>query len=198
FSNHNKRIKGKSLVLNVLKQSGKDYKNYEKRAMKLGNSGTWALLDYQFIEPGNYEVIAKDNKGNNLATNYISIILNGKSDTSKPQIKQKQFTGKDPDRDYYNARTIFCRSVVNDDPVDSGSVFRAGEVHVEIINDKALASDSMTVDVFKKGFDTEKFPIYVTTKNMRIDGAQKKVYFVLTFDQTGEYKVKCYNRRSQM
>ena len=200
FSNHNKRIKSSNLVMNLLKQTWKTaaYKNYEKRVMKLQTSGTWAVLDYQFIEPGSYEVIVKDKNGNSLATNYITVILKNSRQAEKGKDTSKQQIGKDPDRSYYNAKTIFCRSVVNDIPTDTGSVFRAGEVNVEIINDKALASDSMTVDVFKKGFDTEKFPIYVTSKNFRIDAMQNKAFFVLTFDQTGEYRVMCYNRRSQM
>ena len=201
--------------MNVMKQTRKIYKNYEKRVMKLQNSRTWAVLDYQFTEPGNYEVIVKDKNGKSLATNYLAVsqgssdVKNSKDTDSQQNEKANQKTmqfkidsmvaqNKDPDRSYYNAKTIFCRSASNGIPKDTGSVFRAGVVNVEVMNDKALMSDSMTVDVFKKGYATEKYPIYVTSKNFRIDAMQNKAYFALNFDQTGEYKIVSYNRRSQM
>jgi hypothetical protein len=202
FSNHHRAIKSKKLILNIREKSGNFYRNYEKRAMDIQNSRTWALLDYQFIEAGNYECSVQDYEGKILATNDITITLKiqpkieneKKADTITRPIQTKE---NDPDKSYYNAKTIFCRSIINNIPSDTGSVFRPGELNVEIVNDKALASDSMIVDVFKKGYETEKYPIYITSKNFWIDGSQQSAVFLLNLDQTGEYKIITYNRRSQ-
>ena len=111
--------------------------------------------------------------------------------------QQNPVSRKDPDRSYYNAKTIFCRTIVNTNPVDTGSIFKAGELNIDIVNDKPILSDTMIVDVFKKGYETGKYNIYITSKNFWIDGSQQSVNFPLSLDQTGEYKVITYNRRSQ-
>ncbi len=203
FYNHNKRIKSKKLILNIRKKSGNIYRNYEKRAMEIQSNRTWALLDYQFTEAGNYKCTVQDYEGKELAMNDLTIILKTRTEPENEQNpptinhQQNRVLHKDPDRSYYNAKTIFCRSIVNMVPTNTGSVFKAGELSVEVVNDRPLYTDTMIVDVFKKGFETEKYPIYVTSKNFWIDGSLESAYFSLNLNETGEYKVICYNRRSQ-
>ncbi len=199
FNNQNKHIKTKSIVAHILKQSGSKYLNYEKRAMDIKNENTWAILDYQFIEGGNYQVSIEDNTGKILATDNLNIeIRNISENLSMGTGRNKNDTvHKDPDKDYYHATTVFSKSLVNGKPEDIGSIFTAGEVNVFIQNDKPLETDSLIVDVFKKGFETEKYPIYITTKNIAIKLSQKEAGFILNFNETGRYKVVVYNSRSQ-
>ena len=199
FSNHNKVIKSKKLTLNIRKKSGTVYRNYEKRVMKIQSGRTWALLDYQFTEAGDYEVSVMDNQGKVLSTYNFPVNLKTTATEDKTSTENLPNKGplKDPDRGYYKAETIFSKLIADGTRADTGSVFRAGELNVEIVNNGPLASDTMIVDVFKKGYETEKYPIYVTSKNFWIDGGQNKASFSLNLDQTGEYKVITYNRRSQ-
>jgi hypothetical protein len=73
FSNHNKTIKSKSLIAHIMKQAGDNYRNYENRAIKIQNDKTWAVLDYQFTESGNYEVAIQDNDGKELVKGYLIV-----------------------------------------------------------------------------------------------------------------------------
>jgi len=202
-SNHKKHIKSKSLIAHIMKKYNGQYMNYEKRAMELQLDNTIATLDYQFTEEGNYLVSIEDNTGKQLAVNDLSIKLIKKSTLntpdSVPDIKGAGIlkNSKDPMRSYYHARTIFCKTIINGLPSDSSAVFPAGEVNVVVINDHSLESDSMFVDVFKKGYETEKYPIYITTKTIKIDRNKNQAGLTLSFDQTGQYKVVAYNNRSQ-
>jgi len=203
FSSHKKRIKSKSLIVNIMQKSGNTYRNYETKTMDLQTVKTWAVLDYQFTESGTYKFTVIDSKGKDLATESVVIILDKGRITENTNGAEDQKAGidsksiSDPDRSYYKAKIIFYRSGINSNPDDTGSVFRAGELNITVINDRPLASDTMIVDVFKKGYETEKYPIYVTSKNFWIDGSQNKASFTINLDQTGEYKIITYNRRSQ-
>ncbi len=201
YTNHKKHIKSKSLIARIMKKTGGNYVNYERRAMELENDNTFASLDYQFIEAGNYKVTVQDNTGKDLAISYLTIITINKAEPnaidSLTRDRQTAEHSKDPARGYYHARTIFCKTILNGLPTDTGSVFAAGEVNVIVVNNQPLAADSMIVDVFKKGYESEKYPIYITTKTMKIDRNQNRAGFILNIDQTGQYKIVSYNGRSQ-
>ncbi len=194
FNSHKRHIKAKSLVIQLMKKTGSQYQRYEKRAMELHLDKNWAILDYQFTEAGDYDAIVQDKTGKELGSDFVTIKLAPKTEDSTGSIWKNEV---DPTRNYYHAKTIFCKSILNGNPVDSGSVFPYGEINVIIRNDQALATDSIIVDVFKKGYESEKYPIYMTTKNFRIDKSLPDASFSLVFDQTGQYKIVAYNNRSQ-
>ena len=181
YSNKNRHIKSKTLIVTVLKQSKKDYSNYEKKVMPVRNNKNWAVLDYQFIEAGKYAVSVQDKNGKELARNYLTIHLKNRDTVTA--------------KSYYNAITKFSKP--GGMPKDTGAVFGTGEVNVLIMNDKPLKTDSIIIDVFKKGYETEKYSIYVTTKYLPISNEDKVIQFDLEFDQSGQYKISSYNRRSQ-
>lgn len=203
FNNHKKHIKSKNLIVNITKKTGNTYQNYETKTMDLQPIKTWAVLDYQFTEPGNYKFTVISSKGKDLTTDSVQIFLDKSASTGNPDSAENQKSGmgskpiSDPDRSYYNAKIVFYKQGNNGNPADTGSVFRAGELNISVVNDQPLATDTMIVDVFKKGYETEKYPIYVTSKNFWIDGSQNKASFTINLDQTGEYKIITYNRRSQ-
>ena len=91
----------------------------------------------------------------------------------------------------------FCETVEDAKPVKEGTVFKSGQVYVYLMNDKALSTDSIIVDVMKKAYETEKFTIYITTKYYGVNSELRGTFFPLDFDETGQYKVSIYNRRMQ-
>jgi hypothetical protein len=117
---------------------------------------------------------------------YVTIVSSGVVDNTK-----------NPDQSYYKATTTFCESVEDGKPVNEGTIFKAGQIYVYVLNDKVLSTDSIIVDVMKKAYETEKFTIYITTKNYGVNGELRGTFFPMEFDESGQYKISIYNRRMQ-
>lgn len=182
YAGKGKHIKSKSLNIYILKQNNTAYMPYEKKLVPVRSTKNWAVLDYQFIEPGNYEVVVKDYNNKELASNHLSIHM--------PNEERMHASG------YYHAVTRFSK-VVDGVPADSGTVLAAGQVEILVVNNKSLATDSITIDIFKKGYQTEKYSIYVATKVLVIQDSDRLFRFYYSFDQSGQYKVSAYNRKGE-
>lgn len=143
-------------------------------------------FEWDFTEGGEYSVEIYNHKYAKMGVGYITIQGSGVVDKSK-----------DPDQSYYTATTTFCESVADGKPVGENTTFKTGQVYIYVLNDKALSTDSIIVDVMKKAYETEKFSIYITTKYYGVGATLRGTYFPLDFDESGQYKVSIYNRRMQ-
>jgi hypothetical protein len=189
FLDNDKPFSTDSMVVMVYKKGAgsttyDQYSDNKKYVISRTSSKTY--FEWTFNEGGEYSVEVYNGKYAKMGTGYVTIQNSGTIDKTK-----------DPDQSYYNATATFCLSVADGKPVNSGETFKAGEIYLYLINDKPLATDSIIVDVMKKAYESDKYNIYITTKDYGVEGKLKGTFFPLELDETGKYKISVYNRRMQ-
>jgi hypothetical protein len=154
---------------------------YDFRKYGVNAKGKATYFSWDFSDSGDYSVEIYNSNFFKMGTGYLTI-------TS---------SGMDPDKSYYNANTVFCEKIVNGFEDKPGTKFRTGQLYVVVRNDKALATDSIIVDVHKKGYETEQFNIFMFSQIYGIPSRTSATYFPLEFKESGQFKVEIYNRRQQ-
>lgn len=98
---------------------------------------------------------------------------------------------------YENSKIIFCEEVKNNEPVNASTSFTipstGGSVTIQVNNGKALKTDKLIVDIYKKPSGGSDYTEFVETKRYDIETHWDRPYFSYTFSGPGEYKFSVYN-----
>jgi uncharacterized integral membrane protein len=186
YSNKKKVIRAKFLNVVITKLANKNYLPYDKKIMEVQEKKNWAIIDYHFIQGGDYKVSIEESNGHELSKNFISVALKNINSLLAPD--------QSPDEKYYNATLIFCKDVVSTQPVEVSHNFTTGDVYLFLQNDKPLASDSMTVKYFRLPPGADAYEPYNVVR-YGISGSLSITYFSCDFEEPGEYRVEIYNNK---
>jgi hypothetical protein len=179
----------KTLYFQINKLSGKEYVSFDVKSLTPDKDKSFAVLDYKFLTPGNYEVVAKD-ESKELIREYVTIGLKEATTTATTTTTIKG--------DYDNS-IITTGTQIDDQGTITGTspyytipssgayvIFKVDNV------DKTLNTTSLIVDVYKKS-DAGSYEFY-ETKNYDVTSTYFWIYFKYDFYSIGEYKLAVYNK----
>jgi hypothetical protein len=201
YNNGGEPIKGKMLNLDIAKQEDRVYNSIDKKIITSKGKNNWAVLDYEFREPGNYRVTVVDKKGKRLAIGYVTINLLKDNPNASATSKDKRHQFDDmevTDESYYNAKISFCAAIKDNKPTDVRDSFAVSDgqqyayVYIYVLNDKPLKADSIMVDIYRK--HGQSYNEYINTYNYGVSSKLPGAYFPLSFYEPGDYSITVYNK----
>ncbi len=145
--------------------------------------------DYKFKDTGKFKVYIVNEKEETLA----SMLLTLKTKTENSNNKAEK-----SDNYYDGISMIFCKKIlVGGSPlgiVKSVSLSKdSGEVYIKISHYAPLKTNTILVDIWRKGNNSYDYDEYVESKKYKIDPEWPDTFFKYKFYKTGRYKIIIYN-----
>ncbi len=189
FRNDGKPIGDPLLYLFVDKLRGEEYKPFDSRVLNIDKDATWAVYNYEFKDPGKYEVYFMNSKQHRLATAKLNVEL---------EDKYVEAFSVQSSRYYEGAKLEFCEAVVNRKPVNvlrTASIKKLnGTVYVYLNNFDALNVDTLFVQVWKDEDGDNEFEKFIETKKYKINPEWSDTFFKYVFTKAGLYQIKIFEK----
>ncbi len=189
FRNNGKPIGDPLLYLFVDKLRGDKYKPFDSRVLNIDKDATWAVYNYEFKDPGEYEIYFMNSNQKRLATAKLKVEL---------EDRYVEGFSVQSSRYYEGAKLQFCEAVVDGKPVNvlrTASIKKLnGTVYVYLNNFDALNVDTLFVQVWKDENGDEEFEKFVETKKYKIDPNWSDTFFKYVFTKPGLYQIKIFEK----
>ncbi len=193
FKNDGKPIGDPLLYLFVDKLRGEEYKPFDSRVLNIDKNATWAVYNYEFKDPGEYEVYFMNSNQTRLATAKLKVEL---------EDRYVEGFSVQSSRYYEGAKLVFCEAVVNGKPLNvlqSVSIKKSGgSVWVYLNNFDALNTDTLFVQLWKDDNGDGDFEKFVQSKKYKIDPAWSDTFFKYVFNKPGIYDIKIFDSNEIM
>ncbi len=193
FKNNGKPIGDPLLYLFVDKLRGEEYKPFDSRVLNIDKNATWAVYNYEFKDPGEYEVYFMNSKQTRLATAKLKVEL---------EDRYVEGFSVQSSRYYEGAKLVFCEAVVNGKPINilrtASMKNQNGIVYVYLNNFDALNTDTLFVQLWKDENGDDDFEKFVESKKYKIDPTWSDTFFKYVFKKPGFYDIKIFDQNEIM
>lgn len=185
----------KTVNFSINKLSGTEYVSFDVKAVTPESGKSFAVLDYKFLTAGNYQVVAKDEKLDELTKEYVTINIKETSTSST----STSSTTSSSDLDYYMNSSIISGTAIDDYGTVNGTSeyytipTEGAYVIYKVDNSSnALSTTQLIVDVYKKS--DEGNYVFFETKNYDIKSELDWIFFKYNFYSAGDFKLSVYSK----
>ncbi len=166
-----------------------------KLILKVGSNKNWVADYFEMKELGKYAVSVKDEKGNILAAN--DLYLRG-SESPRTEEEAFQVANVNQTLKYEQSVLTFCEAYKEGKIQNPNTTFKlsGNGKYVEIVlnSDKAIDTDRIMVDVWKKKEEESSFNDHFDSKEFKADKSQKTIVFHYSFRKPGDYKISVFTK----
>jgi hypothetical protein len=189
LDNNKQPINDQQLYVFVDKKTEDKFVPYQSKTLTIEKEATWAVTNFEFKDPGTYNVYFLNSKQEKIASNILKVVF-----------AEGYITGSSSYAPEYEGECemVFCEMVINDKPVNSFttlSLSRSGGRGVIYLNNSApFNTDKLVLKVWKKNNDDGNYNEFIETKQYRILPEWSDAFIKYKFNQVGEFKFGVYNK----
>lgn len=164
------------------------FQPFDSKVIEVKKPVSRIKYDYKFKDTGKFKVYIVNEKEETLS----SLLLTLRTKTGESNKAEKS------DNYYDGISMIFCEKVlVGGTPlgiVRSVSLSRnSGSVYIKISHYAPLNTNTILVDVWRKGNNSYDYDEYVESKKYKVDPTWRDTFFKYKFYKQGRYKIIIYN-----
>ncbi len=173
-------IRHEKLYVYIDKKEKDVFREFDSRSLIIEEIKKWAVLDYDFNEPGEFRVTFLDQQRKPLAEGSVII-----------EVATRHITTS-----YYSGcELFFCEDSRGGEAYNPSGEFAidefGGEIVLLIKHTKPLNTNIIIVDIWKKR--GEKYDKFVDAVRFRVEPQWRYAKVVCEFSTPGEYKAMIYN-----
>ena len=157
---------------------------FDSKTIEVDETDTWAVTNFEFKEPGMYEIYFLNSSQNRLASIKAEVTVTAEfSNTFSNQLYNSQV----------DCEFIFCELVINGKPVNRFNTISlsnfGGQVFIYLDNKIQFGIDKIKVQIWKRSRENSNYEELVDTKKFRILPEWRDTFFKYVFTQVGEFKI---------
>ena len=189
LDNNKQPINDKQLYVFVDKKTDDKFVPYKSKTLTLEKGVTWAVTNFEFKDPGTYNIYFLNSKQSKIASNILKVVY-----------AEGYVTGSSPYAPEYegDCDMIFCEMVINDKPVNTFttlSLSRTGGRGVIYLNNRTpFNTDKLILKVWKKSEEDDSYKEFIETRKYKILPEWSDAFIKYKFNKVGEFKFGIYNK----
>lgn len=177
------------LYMFVDKLSDNKFIPFDSKTITVDEQSTWAVSNFEFSEPGIYEIYFLNSSQNRLASIQIETYY---ADEFNNQIVSPSYS-YDGD-----CELVFCELVINGKPVNQFSTISlsnfGGQVFIYLNNKVPFNIDRFQIQVWKRSQVNSNYEELIDSKKFRILPEWRDAFFRYIFTQVGDFKIDVFDR----
>jgi len=189
LDNNKQPVNDNQLYVFVDKKTEDKFVPYQSKSLTIEKDATWAVTNFEFKDPGTYNVYFLNSKQNKIASNILKVVY-AKGYVTGSSSYAPEYEGE--------CEMVFCEMVINDKPVNTFttlSLSRTGGRGVIYLNNSTpFNTDKLILKVWRKSEEGGNFNEFIQTKKYKILPEWSDAFIKYKFDRTGEFKFAVYNK----
>lgn len=186
--NNEEKFSDPLLYMFIDKLNDDKYVPFDSKTLNIDINKHWAVTNFEFKEPGSYEIYFLNTSQKRLATTKVKTFF---AIENRNQVISTEFQSAG------DCEFVFCELVINGKPVNKFNSISlsnfGGQVFIYLNNFVPFGIEKIIIQVWKRSIENRNYEELLDSKKFRILPDWSDTFFRYIFTQIGDFKIDIFD-----